>query len=281
MKISKQNNAKKYIALFCGCVMTVTLSSAFIINSKSDNNENIKNIKTNYINYSFSNVYTYDEVPKYIAVVSELTINAHEKNIMEKIQNNKLELEEKKKIEEEKLRKEQEEQAKKQALEEKQNKLEEEKKKLEEQKQQVAKKTIVYDNMTLEELIEKLNKSLNSTISNQGNLIATYSLEKGVDPYIATAIMLHETGCKWTCSELVQKCNNVGGVKGSPSCGSGSYKAYDTLEDGIKGYIDNLSQGYFNQGLSTPEDIVRKYTGFNNTNWLEKVNKYVEDIKAQ
>mgnify|MGYP002511620479 CR=1 FL=1 len=41
--------------------------------------------------------------------------------------------------------------------------------------------------------------------------------------YLAVAIVLHETGCKWTCSKLVRECNNVGGMKGS-GCGSYGYE---------------------------------------------------------
>lgn len=141
-------------------------------------------------------------------------------------------------------------------------------------------KNIVYDNMTLEELANKLNKSLNSNVAGYGNLFASYSLEKGVDPYIAVAIMLHETGCKWNCSSLVRNCNNVGGQKGSPAC-SGSYKSYPTLEDGIRGYIDNLSSNYFALGLNTPETIARKYTGHSGTEWVSKVNSYIQEIKVK
>lgn len=144
----------------------------------------------------------------------------------------------------------------------------------------VVQRNEVYDGMTLEELSDKLNRSLNSNVSGYGNLFASYSLEKGVDPYLAVAIMLHETGCKWNCSDLVKSCNNVGGQKGSPSCGSGSYKKYNTLEDGIRGYIDNLSANYFALGLNTTESISRKYTGYSDGNWATKVNSYVEQIKA-
>ena len=84
MKISKQSNIKIYIALFCCCVMTVILSSAIVINARLKNNIDFNSIKTSYTNYSFSNIYTYDEVPKYIAVVSELTVNAKEEAIKEK-----------------------------------------------------------------------------------------------------------------------------------------------------------------------------------------------------
>lgn len=137
----------------------------------------------------------------------------------------------------------------------------------------------VYNDLTLNELADKLNRSLNSTISNQGYLIASYALEKGVDPYLAVAIMLHETGCKWECSKLVKSCNNVGGQKGSPSCGNGSYKRFDSLELGIKGFIDNLAKNYYAYGLTTPEAMNRKYAA--STTWATKVNAYIEQIKAK
>ena len=57
-----------------------------------------------------------------------------------------------------------------------------------------------------------------------GYAYATYSLELGVDPYLAVAISMHETGCTWNCSYLLKACNNVGGQKGE---GCGSYRAYD------------------------------------------------------
>lgn len=163
----------------------------------------------------------------------------------------------------------------------------EEKKKEEPKKEEVIKeepkdeivKQVVYDNMTLEELTAKLNKSLNSTVADKGDIFASYALEVNVDPYIAVAIMLHETGCKWSCSNLVQQCNNVGGQKGSPRCGSGSYKKFDTIDDGIRGFLDNLNKNYFSQGLNTPETIARKYTGHTGTEWINKVNNYIEEIK--
>lgn len=143
-------------------------------------------------------------------------------------------------------------------------------------KDEYEKSKLVYEDKTMDELINMLNRSLNSTISNKGELIATYSLEKNVDPVVATAIMLHETGCKWTCSQLVQKCNNVGGVKGSPNC-NGGYRKYNTLDEGIKMFIDNLSQNYYSKGLNTPELMQKKYAG--SSSWATKVNKYVENIK--
>lgn len=135
---------------------------------------------------------------------------------------------------------------------------------------------IVYEGKTLDELSELLNKSLNSTISGKGYLIASYSLEKNVDPVMATAIILHETGCKWGCSSLVINCNNVGGQKGQ---GCGSYSYFNTLDEGIMRFIDNLSNNYINYGLTTPETINPKYA--EDPNWARNVNKYIENIKAQ
>ena len=135
---------------------------------------------------------------------------------------------------------------------------------------------IVYDGMTLDELSDKINRSLNSTISGKGYLIASHSLEMGVDPYMATAIMLHETGCKWGCSYLVNACNNVGGQKGS---GCGAYAYFNSLDEGIMAFINNLSRNYIDYGLTTPELINPKYA--EDPNWSKGVNKYIEQIKAQ
>lgn len=145
--------------------------------------------------------------------------------------------------------------------------------------QEYLKTLIVYDGMTMDELADKLNRSLKNELSGYGHLYASYSLEKGVDPYIAVAISLHETGCNGHCSTLMTECNNVGGQKGSPTCGNYGYRGFATLEDGIKGYIDNLSNNYFGIGLNTPELMAKKYAG--STSWPEKVNYYVNLIKSR
>ena len=137
-------------------------------------------------------------------------------------------------------------------------------------------KNVVYDGKTMKELTETIEKSLSSTISGKGELITSYALEKGVDPYLATAIILHETGCKWGCSRLVRECNNVGGQKGK---GCGSYAYFDTLDEGIRKFIDNLYKNYISYGLTTPEAINSKYA--EDPGWAKNVSKYIEIIKAQ
>ena len=149
-------------------------------------------------------------------------------------------------------------------------------KKVEVKKQEPKK---VFDNLTMEQLTAKLNKSLNSTLSNKGNIFAKYSIQYGVDPYLATAIALHETGCAWNCSNLVKQCNNVGGQKGSPGCGGGSYKSFKTLDAGIEGFISNLYYNYYKQGLNTPEKMNSKYAA--STSWATQVNNYIKSIKSK
>ena len=137
----------------------------------------------------------------------------------------------------------------------------------------------VYEGMTLEELGEKINRNLGTGyLSGKGNLIASKCIELGIDPYITTAIILHETGCKYNCSTLVKQCNNVGGQKGAPGCGGGSYKYYATLDDGIVGHIENLYYNYFSKGRTTVEAIAPRYAA--STAWSGKINWYVNLIRA-
>ena len=136
---------------------------------------------------------------------------------------------------------------------------------------------IVYDGLTLDQLSEKIEKNLNSTISGYGSVFASKSIELGLDPYLAVSIMLHETGCKWTCSSLMQKCNNVGGMKGSPGCNGGSYKKFDTLEEGIDSFLNMLYNNYYAKGSTTPEQIGPRYAA--SPDWAKKVNNYINQIK--
>lgn len=139
-------------------------------------------------------------------------------------------------------------------------------------------KQVVYDNLTIDELAAKIDRNLgDGYIAGKGTLVASYCLEKGVDPYVATAIMLHETGCRSRCSSLVRQCNNVGGQKGSPGCGGESYKSFPTLDEGIKGFIDNLYKNYYSRGLTTVEKIAPKYA--EGSTWPTKINWYVNIIK--
>lgn len=136
----------------------------------------------------------------------------------------------------------------------------------------------VFEGMTQEELAEKLNRNLgNDVVSGKGDIIASECINKGVDPYIATAILLHETGCGSRCSNLARTCYNFGGQKGGPGCNGGSYKQFNSIEEGLSGLIDNLNNNYFSRGLNTVETIGPKYA--ESDTWVGKINWYVEKIR--
>lgn len=133
---------------------------------------------------------------------------------------------------------------------------------------------IVYDNLTMEELSNKLDRSLKNELSGYGSFIANKAIDLGIDPYLATAIMLHETGCTWKCSNLVKSCNNVGGMKGY---GCGGYGYFNTLEEGIERFINNIYNNYYLYGLNTAYLMGSKYA--EDPEWSIKVDRHIEKIK--
>ncbi len=130
----------------------------------------------------------------------------------------------------------------------------------------------VYESMTMEELAEKLNRSLGGILAGHGDIIASHSLEIGVDPYIAAAIMIHETGNG--TSSIANNCFNFGGQKG---VGCGAYKRYESAEAGLVGIIDNLYKNYYAYGLTTVESIGHRYA--ESGEWPAKINWYIGKIR--
>lgn len=135
----------------------------------------------------------------------------------------------------------------------------------------------VYDNLTKQQLIEKLNRSLNSTISGKGEIFADVALELGMDPYLGLAIVMEETGCAWDCSYLTKMCNNVGGMKGYSECG-GTYQSFPTIDEGIRSFLYNLYYNYIAHGLTTAESINTKYA--ESQTWHIRINEYISKIRA-
>lgn len=131
---------------------------------------------------------------------------------------------------------------------------------------------IVYDGMTMDELIDKLNRSLKSTLSNTGSIFAQDAINLGIDPYLAVAIVLHETGCNYSCSKLVKENYNVGGMKSGSS-----YLKFNSIEEGIHSFMNNLNKKYVSLGLDTAEKMNSKYAA--STTWSTKVNNYIQKIR--
>ena len=147
-----------------------------------------------------------------------------------------------------------------------------------EKEPKVIEEPIVYDGMTLKELANKLEKNLKSTLTGYGMVFAKYSIKYEVDPYLALAIVLHETGCNsGICSSLTRNCNNIGGMKGTSKCGNGPYARFKSLDTGIEAFFKNLSANYYKQGLRTPEQIGKKYA--ESSTWATKIRYYMNIIK--
>lgn len=134
----------------------------------------------------------------------------------------------------------------------------------------------VFDGLTMEELADKLNRSLKAEISGKGYTIASRCIELGVDPYVATAIILHETGCgQGSCSHIARTCYNFGGQKGS---GCGAYQRYGSIDEGLNGMINNLYRNFYAKGLTTIDTIAPRYA--ESPTWPAKIHGYVNRIRA-
>ncbi len=122
----------------------------------------------------------------------------------------------------------------------------------------------------IENIANRLNEVFEFKLANQGMLYASYCTEKGVDPYLAAAISIHETyrGASYEITNY----NNVGGMRNG-----GKVMQFDTIEAGIIKYIDNLANNYYAKGLDTAEKMQSKYAG--STSWATNVNYFYTKIK--
>ena len=131
----------------------------------------------------------------------------------------------------------------------------------------------VFEGMTMEELTAKLNRSLKGILAGHGDVIASHSLSLGIDPYVAAAIMIHETGNG--SSKIANSCYNFGGQKGA---GCGAYKRYNSVDEGLRGMIDNLNRNYYSRGLTTIDTIAPRYA--ESSDWPAKIHYYVNRLRA-
>lgn len=132
-------------------------------------------------------------------------------------------------------------------------------------------KETVYDGLTRDELILRLNNNLYDTMAGTGEYFVDYAIKTGLDPYLAVSIINLETGCKWGCSYLTKYNNNIGGLRSN-----GSYMSFSTLHEGITYYLDLLYNNYWLAGLTTAELMNSKYA--ESTTWADKVNAYYNAI---
>lgn len=121
----------------------------------------------------------------------------------------------------------------------------------------------------LEQQLEAAKKmNPNCTGSVEGMIIVACQYY-GVDPDIALAIARLETG--HFKSPAFREYHNVGGVSIDEVP-----VAYESLEDGVDDFVQNLAKNYFGKGYDTIEKIGEKYCPVN-PNWASEVKKIMEE----
>ena len=136
-----------------------------------------------------------------------------------------------------------------------------------------------YDGENYGNIGKKIEKYLVKTpLEGYGEYIAKRSVNKGVNPYLIGAIIIVNSNCQIQCSAIVEKCHNVGDLKGSTGgCFGGSYKKYFSYEDGIDDLINYVLLNFYANDLKTPGAIYKKYD--KNSAWSYKVSRYMDSIR--
>lgn len=129
---------------------------------------------------------------------------------------------------------------------------------------------LMYENKTVLEVAEVLDKTFEGALAGQGELFAILCMEKGMDPYLSAAISAHETANGK--SNAVRVKNNFGGIMcKSVLC------TYSTKEAGITKFINNIYKNYYSKGLTTPDLMAKKYAA--DPAWPTRVNNWYRQIK--
>lgn len=138
---------------------------------------------------------------------------------------------------------------------------------------------VEYDGENYAAVGKKIEKYLvKTTLENYGEYIAKKSINKGVNPYLIAAMIIINSNCEVQCNAIVDKCNNVGDLKGtSGGCFGGTYKRYNTLQDGIDDLINYVLLDLYANDLKNPNAFYQRYE--KNSAWSYRVTRYMERIK--
>lgn len=143
----------------------------------------------------------------------------------------------------------------------------------------IEEEIVEYNGEGFELIGKKIEKHLVKTpLEGYGEYIAKRSVNKGVNPYLVSSIIIINSNCKVQINAIAEKCYNVGDLKGtSGGCFGGTYKKYYSYEDGIDDLIDYILTKFYANDLKTPNAIYKKYD--KNSAWSYKVSRYMEKIK--
>lgn len=116
--------------------------------------------------------------------------------------------------------------------------------------------------------------------------IQEVALTYNIDWKLAVAIAKHETGVY--TSYAFKQLNNVGGMMYWNGKGT-SLRSYDTLDSGIDAFVRNLRNNYIDMGLTSIEQIQKKYAPLGadndpnnlNSHWVSGVYKYYNELSRK
>lgn len=126
-------------------------------------------------------------------------------------------------------------------------------------------------------------RAKSGAFAGHGDTIIRMAEEQGIDPVLAAAIMMHETG-RGT-SNAVVKYNNPGGIM-DPASGWSRLKRFSSLEEGLSYTMANLKRRIIDDGLNTIEKLGNVYapigaandpTGLNR-HWIPNVTSIVDSL---
>ncbi|MFZ7947166.1 MULTISPECIES: NlpC/P60 family protein [Bacillaceae] len=104
-----------------------------------------------------------------------------------------------------------------------------------------------------------------------GDTIISLASEYGIDPVLASAIMLHETGSG--TSNAVKNYNNPGGIM-DPASGWSSLMRFPNMEEGLRYTMANIKRRIIDDGLDTIEKLGAVYAPIGAANDPNGLNQY-------
>ena len=119
-----------------------------------------------------------------------------------------------------------------------------------------------------------------NNLKGYGDLVLEHSKSVGIDPVLATAVMMQESGSGKFTSK-----NNPGGIMDWDN-NFKTKRQFATMDDGIKYVIENLGRRILNDGLVSIEELGSKYAPIGaandpqglNKNWVPGVTGFVGQL---
>ena len=135
-----------------------------------------------------------------------------------------------------------------------------------------------FNGESIEAIGKKIDKYCKKTpFEGYGEYIAKHSINKGVNPYLISGILLEGSNCKIECSVIFKECNNATGMKGEPGCFGGTYKSYNKIEDSIYDIINYIGKEFYTKEMQSPYKMYKAYG--KNSSWALKVSNFMDAIK--